>query len=241
MNRGEIFLKKRIWLPYLIAILLIGALPQYSTVMAQDTQNPPPPDEALVKTLLQNTYATSMIFKGSNQNWDCSLTVLEKIEKANDEPENSPQVHVILYPKFTWETYITRMYKYLIHSSNGCSMAYQWLKTGEYINQNADRPIPSVLDKVTAQIIRGLKTDLIEMSNKVPVDIISPEEALRVALGVYRATYGSYPTEKFSFYLEFRDSQYWLVSFDDNDGIGGRGYLLVNAYTGDADEIKEDE
>jgi hypothetical protein len=232
---------KKIWLLFLIVILLIGVTPDHSTVRAQDTQAPPPPDEALVKNVLQNTYATSMIFKGSNQNWDCTLTVLTKLETETNEPENPTRIITMLYPKFTWESYITRLYEYQITTSNGYYHDYQWLKSGEYIYLNTDNPVPQSTEKITAQIIRGATTDLIAMNNRIPLNIISPERALRVMLEVFRTTYGTYPTDSFSFYIEFREPQYWIVSFDDNDGIGGRGYLLVNAYTGDAAEIREDE
>jgi hypothetical protein len=234
-------MKKFIWLLFLTVTLLIGAASIHSIVMAQDMPMTPPPDAALVKTLLQNTQVTTMTFKGSNQNWDCSLTVLEKLETVDNELVNWPKVKIILYPKFTWETYIIRMYEYLITTSNGSAYGYEWLKSGKYITLNTDGPIPESAETITVQITRGKKTDSIEMRNKIPLNIISPEKAFRVTLGVFRATYGSYPTEKFSFYIEFRDSQYWVVSFDNNEGIGGRGYLLVNAYTGDAGDIKEDE
>jgi hypothetical protein len=238
---GAILMKKLILLLTLTVILFMGATPDHSTVTAQETQIPPPPDEAMINSFLQNTYATSMIFKGSNQNWDCSLTVLNKLEAKNDELEKSPQVIVMLCPKFTWESYITRLYEYMIHTSNGCYHDYQWIKSGEYIYLNTDNPVPTSAEKITAQIIRGSAEDIIEMNNRIPLDVISPKDALRILLEVYRDTYGSYPTDSFSFYVEFREPQYWIVSFDDNDGIGGRGYLLINAYTGDAGDIREDE
>jgi hypothetical protein len=234
-------MKKLIWLPFFIVCLLIGTASQYSTVRAQDAQTLFPPDEDLVKTLLQNTCVTSMIFKGSNQNWNCSMTILEKVENRNDQPDNIAQVNLTLSPKFTWESYIARMFKYLIHTSNGCYLGSQWLKNGEYIKLNSDKPIPASTDKPIAQIVRGLQVDSIELSNLVPQNIISPDQALRATLKVFMATYGCYPTKNYSFFIEFKDPQSWMVSFDDNDGIGGRGYLLVNAYTGAAGEIKEDE
>ena len=104
-----------LWLPYMIVILLIGAVPQRSAALAQDAQTPSPPDEALVKILLQNTYATSMIFKGSNQNWDCRMTILEKLTKEDNQPDNMPKINFILSPNFTWEINLIRMFKYMIH------------------------------------------------------------------------------------------------------------------------------
>lgn len=234
-------MKKLIWLPFFIIMLLIGTTSQYSTVRAHDAQAPPPPDEELVKALLRNTYVTSMIFRGSNQNWTCSMTILEKAEKPDDKQDKIAQVNLTMSPKFTWESYISRMYKYLVHTSNGCYLGFQWLKNGEYIKLNSDKPIPASSDKPIAQIIRGLQVDSIELSNLVPKNIISPDQALRATLKIFMSTYGCYPTKNYSFFIEFRDSQFWLVSFDDNDGIGGRGYLLVDAYSGAAGEIKEDE
>lgn len=60
-------------------------------------------------------------------------------------------------------------------------------------------------------------------------------------LEVFYRAYGEYPSEEYTFHVEYRDNQYWLVIIDDHDGIGGFGYVTVDAFTGEAGDLKEDE
>lgn len=147
----------------------------------------------------------------------------------------------MINPKFSWGQYIIRKYRYQFHSSNGCILDEQWLESGQNIVSDTNAPLPIPNEKLKVQMIRGTTKEEFEISNTITTNVITPEQALRKTLEVYYHTYGEYPTEKFTFYIDFRDNTYWLVSFDDNDGIGGQGYLLIDAFNGEAGDIKVDE
>lgn len=202
------------------------------------------PDEELVNTFLQNTYATSMIFEGVSQNWNCSFIVKQAIAKNSMGIENVPKVTVIITPRFTWERGPIWAFNVKIHTSNGAIVGTYGLMSGQSISLNTNAPVPEPSETILVEISGGPNGDeLIKLSNIVPrhFGMVTPEEALRTTLDVFYKTYGEYPTKNYTFDIVFYDKIYWLVSIDDNDGIGGLSHLLINAYTGVASEIKEDE
>ncbi len=106
---------------------------------------------------------------------------------------------------------------------NGCIIGECSLKPGESIVVDATAPIPKPDETIVIQVNGRQDTarDIIEIVNKIPPNAISPEKAFRKALEVFYRAYGEYPGEEYTFHVEYRDNQYWLVIIDDHDGIGG--------------------
>lgn len=196
-------------------------------------------DEQLVNTLAQKTYYTKMIFNGSNSNWDCSYVVKAPVSESE---QYCPKVKVILTPKFTWEAGVARKFKLHIHTTNGCIINEKALKNNESIVINANSPLPAATEKISVKVDWGFATkDVIELSNVVPENVISPRQAFESFIDAYYRAHQIYPTEKYTFDIEFYDKIYWLISFDDHDNIGGGGGAAINAFTGQVDGIKEEE
>jgi len=217
--------------------LQISNFPLHATKV---TGSIPIPDEALVKKFLQKTYATTMIFEGSNQNWDCSYTVFQTILKNNPEEDSCPKIKVSLSPKFSFNN--LRKYNYRFHTTHGCIWGEKWLESNnQWISFETHAPIPENNEKIILEIIENNKKESFKLSNVIPPNIVTFEEALRTTLKVYYQTYGFYPTSEFTFEIQFLNYVYWLITIDDHNGIGGLAYLTINAFTGEAGAIREDE
>jgi hypothetical protein len=200
----------------------------------------PLPDETLIETILQKTYATVMIFSGSDANWACVYTVWDTVSDNPDAP-GLPKIKVVILPQFTYSKYYIHRFNYVITTSRGELRGEKWLRSKESFMVEACGPVPTVDEVIKVVVEEWYQSDCFEIANIIPEGIISPEQAFRKTFAIYYRTYGAYPTADFTFKIEFYDREYWLVSWDDNDGVGGESFLLVNAFTGEAGDIKEDE
>ncbi|HEY8464304.1 MAG TPA: hypothetical protein VIM29_09840 [Bacillota bacterium] len=200
------------------------------------------PDEGVIQTLLQKTLVTKMIFEGGNENWSCTYKVVDTIIKSGVVVEPVPNKFVLI-PKLLENAYYdyTRKFSFFVSYSKAQFSGEHWLKTGEEFIVESNAPAPDPRESIQVKVVEWGKEEQFILVNIIPANAITPETALRKALEVYYRTYGIYPTADFTFTIEYYDQQYWLVSYDDNDGIGGKGVLLVDAFTGEPGEIKEDE
>jgi hypothetical protein len=198
------------------------------------------PDEAVVASLLQKTYTTTKLFAGGNKNWDCSYKIVDTVAASSAPTSITNRMKFLLTPLSLCK-YYTRCFEYSVQTSRGKFSGEQWFKAGDLIRIEANTPIPAARESLTVHICEWSNEEVFYLFNVIPLNAISPEQAFRKTFEVYYATHGLYPTAKFSFEIEFYDQTYWLVTFDDNDGIGGQSYLLIDALTGEAGEIKEDE
>ncbi len=235
-------MKKHLLLFSSLLLLITGLQLNTSQVNASNYVIPPP-DETLVKYFLQQTYATEMLFEGSNQNWDSSYTVSKVILSTNNSHQEGfcPRVKIVFVPKATSNNNEARKYQFKLHTTNGCLSKEKWLFPNEFFSITVNAPIATPKEYVLAEVVENSQKESINLSNTIPSNIISPEQALRTTFMVYYQTYGCYPTKEFTFELTFFNYVYWLVTIDDHDGIGGLAYLTINAFTGKADAIREDE
>jgi hypothetical protein len=235
---GKIILKKKLLTISVLLSLVLG-LNRFVAGAAQTT-GATGPDEAVVASLLQKTYTTTKLFTGGNKNWDCSYKVVDTVAASSAPASTTNRMKFVLTPLKLCK-YYTRCFEYSVHTSRGKFSGEQWFKADDLIRIEANTPIPAARESLTVQICEWSNEEVFYLFNVIPSNAISPERALRQTFEVYHATYGIYPTAKFTFEIEFYDQTYWLVTFDDNDGIGGQSYLLIDALTGEAGEIKEDE
>jgi hypothetical protein len=224
---------------FLVVAMLTWLSPVSVPTVAADTWGPVM-DETVVKQILEKTYATTMIFNGNDEKWDCICMVRETIW-SDPEKIRLPQLKIIMFPKFTYCKYYIRHFDYVLTTSKGCITGERWLHSGEPIIVETTELVPEKAEMIPVKISEWYKTSLFEIVNIIPDGILTPEQAFRKACTVYYQTYATYPQASFLFMMEFVDQEYWLVSWDDNDGIGGQSFLLVNAFTGETGEIKVDE
>jgi hypothetical protein len=233
-------MKKLFLLVVLQTIAMMAAFGSAGAALAGENTMEPAGDVAVINAILAKTYATTIIFTGGNEKWDCSYTVRESLSPGAGR-SGSPRVKVVLTPKVAYYKYCIRHFNYLITTSKGYLAGAKWLRSGKSITLETDRPIPQNDETIGVYLSKWHQTTFFTIKSSIPDGTISPRQAFCKAWAVYFDTYGTYPTTLFTFRIEFIDRKYWLVSWDDNDGIGGESFLLVNAFTGEAGAIKVDE
>lgn len=71
-------------------------------------------------------------------------------------------------------------------------------------------------------------------------DMISKEQAIRIFTEKFYETFNMYPPESYTYEISIYNGD-WLITYDDNDGIGGLAVLLIDGVTGEAGEVKVEE
>jgi hypothetical protein len=228
------FIKKILTVSVLLSLML--GLNVFSEATVQTAIEP---DEAVIAGLLQNTSTTTRLFVGGSDDWDCCYKVVDTVA-ASGGASATQRMKFILTPLFSGS--YSRYIKYSVKTSRGEFSHEQWIQDGQIIEIEANTLIPASGEIISLEITEPDETTSFELTNVIPAAAVAPEQALRKAFEVYRVTYGVYPTARFSFAIDFLvDLNSWLVTFDDNDGLGGQGILLIDAITGEAGSIKEDE
>jgi hypothetical protein len=234
---------KRLLIIGVMSLIWIFGLNGFFDVAAETAAMTDPAAEAVIADQLQKTYTTTMLFTGGNDNWDCTYRMVDTIAASSAVESPTRRMQFVLNPLLLDSKYYTytRFFKYSVQVSRGKFSGEQYLKTGQVLRIEGSTPFPFASEKVAVQIREWYNEESFYLTNLIPADAITPEQALRKTFEVYYATYGRYPTANFTFEIEFYGQTDWLVTFDDHDGIGGRGYLLIDAFTGEAQAIKEDE
>lgn len=190
-------------------------------------------DEALVNSFLEKTYYEQMIFKGSNANWICKYVVNTPV---NPSVKYCPKIQVTLTPRTTWTSGALRIASVHIHTSNGCIKTTRYLKSGENITLEVTSPIPEADETFPIFIDWCGKTDLIEMSNTVPTNVVSPQQAFQAYLEYFYSKNQSYPDPQYTFEI-IRVAfvrPMWAIYYDN--GNGQTGYEVVDGLTGRVDD-----
>lgn len=210
-----------------------------STEQGDKNMNP----NKIVNEILQRTYATEMCFKGESQNWTANFIVEKKVMPVENKDNN---IKISVFPKKRKGNDTTPIGKvqYLIETSNEKISGEKELFGNMYINIDKNTNAPLKNEKIKISITWQGKKEIIELSNIIPDDVISPEQAFRNAIKLFYETFKHYPPINYSFFIAYdmQGRNYWQVSFDDNDGIGGKSYICVDAITGKVgDNIVSDE
>jgi hypothetical protein len=192
------------------------------------------PNQDAFESALEKTYAQKMIFKGENENWSVQYVVRNIIKETIDQPK--PKITII--PKnFKYAKNVS----YDITAKNGSISGRVLLSPEDTIELESYSLIPYPDENVDITLTHDSITESITLTNAFPSSIISANEALKNVFTYYKNINGVYPTSDFTFNLELMDDTHWLISYDDNDGIGGLTYITENALTGIIDDSKTDE
>lgn len=217
-----------------ISVLVFFVTLQSSICKAQEDDNSVDKKMEIETYVQENISYKSVNFYGENENWEVTLKVV-KVEENN---EIIPKVKLNLVPKksaISWTSYT-------ITTQNGWIKDNVWQIYKNPIEIMKDYPIPGASDDVVIAIKTEQEQylDIIILKNDLPQDIISSKEAISIFVSEYYNIFGQYPEKTFDYQIEMVEGN-WLVTFDDNDGIGGLGCLLVKGNTGGTDGIKIDE
>lgn len=221
-------------------LLVFGVVMQGGWCRVNAETNPQTePEETLITGLLQKIMVSTLVFEGNNPNWTCTYQIIEPILKTE---ETAKKVRAIftLTPKFTAS--VTQKFGYFAQTSKGWIAGEQSLQPGQALIVESNATAPNAYENIYVEVsgVNGSKEKLI-LTNPIPINAITREQAFRTFFKVFNNSYKAYPTTNFSYELTFQERRYWLITFDDNDGLGGKGYLLIDALTGQPGEMKEEE
>jgi hypothetical protein len=224
-----------------LSILLISTNTVYSanSEMNRDKKSVPTIElnTKAFETIQEKTYATNMQFNGESSTWTAQCNVSKIIK----ETINKYKVNICISPKVFCEEPDAKYTSYSILSKNGCLSGKLTLNPNDIIELETDNFIPLADESITIIITQSDKTETIILTNTFPNSIIPAKQALENVFLYYKSIFGRFPTCNFSFSVSLLDNMYWIVSFDDNDGIGGQTYVTVNASTGEIIDMKTDE
>jgi hypothetical protein len=184
-----------------------------------------------------------MLFEGDSMNWTGSYAVEEIIDESGNVDTS---IKVVLDPK---KDKITRWINYEITTSNGVIKGSEWLIFSESLVYEADEPLPNKDDKIEVKIKQGDLTEIFylectsyeELTPTGAEDItVTAQRAVELLMEVYFNIYGVEMPSTYTVYVEYLDGE-WVVSYDDNDGIGGKAYLTIDAKTAETSDIKVEE
>lgn len=183
----------------------------------------------------ENIIDKSMNFLGENENWEISLELDETIGETGQVEYSAILTITLKQGDITWT-------RFDLISNNGIFTKNEWQIFRNPIKITTNELLPVIDEEiviVTSQ--RNLENkDVLFLVNNIDEDMISSKQASSIFIEKFYETYGVYPPMSYSYEISAYNG-YWLISFDDNDGIGGKGILLIDGTTGYADDIKIDE
>jgi hypothetical protein len=177
----------------------------------------------------------TLYFEGENSNWEINLLV-ENIVTESGVIE--PRTTLTLIPKFSSVTWTT----FAITTKSGWIKDSVWHIYKNAIEVVLDYPIPKASEQVVVSIKpeEGSLIDIILLKEQVSEEMISCDDAMDIFVNEYYSIFKEYPPKEYTYEIEIWEGD-WIVSFDDNDGIGGKTYLLIGGTTGETDGMKMDE
>lgn len=217
-------------------LLVFGAVFQSCFCAVNAEENP---DEALINGLLQKITVPTLVFEGNNPNWTCTYQIMEPVLKTKETEVKVRSIFTLMAKSVAS---VNQKFGYFAQTSKGWIAGEQYLQPDQSIIVESNATVPNAYENIYVEIgsMNGTKEKLI-LTNPIPINAITREQAFRTFFKVFYNSYKAYPTANFSYQLAFQDRRYWLITFDDNDGIGGKSRLLIDALTGQPSEMKEDE
>ncbi|NLL72906.1 MAG: hypothetical protein GX237_05205 [Clostridiales bacterium] len=219
----------------LLIILLIGIAQNKLVQAYEDFEELELTFEDAFDYITMNIVDKTMNFQGENESWEASL-VLD--ETAKETGESEYLVNLTLTPKksaITWT-------RFDLISDKGTYSKNEWQIFRNPIKITTESVVPAIDEKVVivASQRQFEDKDILFLSNKNDTNMISAKEAIKIFIEKFYETFGIYPPTSYSYEISVYNGD-WLISFDDNDGIGGKCVLLIDGKTGYADDIKMDE
>jgi len=223
--------KKILLVLVLVIVILISNISVFADTSV--TAIDPAKTDNTTKYILKNIYSTSMNFQGESVNWSASL-VVENILQQNGEIK--PQMKLTIVPKNS----AIRWIRYTIITNNGTKVNYTWSIFKNPVVIIEEGPLPKFDDEIIVKIKNENLEEVIHLKNTIPEGTITATSAVNIMVVKYYETYGTYPAENYTYEIELLDG-YWIISYDDNDGIGGKAYVVIDSITGATDGIKVEE
>ncbi|MEN8905059.1 MAG: hypothetical protein ABF289_03775 [Clostridiales bacterium] len=231
-------MKKIIILTILIfTIIILSNVITGAIVTKLEPSNNNTDEKLYVQKVLKETYATEMIFKGESNDWQAKYVVDKKV--LSDE-ENTGIAKLYLIPKINYAEKMDQIW-YHVKTTQGYTSATTELLENNNIELTENSPIPLSDESIVITIVYGNKTEKIVLNNTFPENIISADTAFKSTLDKYIEIYNQYPELSHTFYIELYDNNNWIISYDDNDNIGGKAYIEVDGITGESSDMKIEE
>lgn len=190
--------------------------------------------EAYIK---RNVFFKRMEFEGGNRNWQVSLVVSRTWDSSYGY---KPYIQLTLTPKHLDFARLS----YSIISDNAYITDSIMQINKQPIEIKSYRMLPRVGEDIVVCIQSSASThmDVLLLKQVIPNNIkITPEKAIQIFVNEYHAIFGKFPAQKFSYEMEIYNDRDWIVSFEDNDGIGGWALLLIDGRTGQPGDMKIEE
>lgn len=195
-----------------------------------------PKPEDVFSYISNNIIDKTMNFQGENELWKAVLVIEETL---TERPEGRYNVILTLTPKIgdlCWT-------KFSLISNKGVFSKDEWQIFLNPVKITSSYPLPVKDEEIVIVVSpKGSKIPSILFLNNVnqPADMISSDQAINVFIKKYYETFGVYPLESFTYEITTYKND-WLITYDDNDGIGGESCLLIDGKTGEAYDIKTEE
>lgn len=222
----------------LIIVAVLSMLPSnnsYAYVTYDEFECLEPTAEDVFAYISTNIIDKSMDYRGENDNWKASLVLNETVTESGQAEYN---VNLTLTPKTSSITWT----KFSMISHKGYYAQDEWQIFQDPISITSGYPLP-ILDEeivIVASQNNFKNSNILFLRNNDPIDMISSDRAIRIFIDKFYETFGFYPLESYSYEINVYQGD-WLMSYDDNDDIGGKAVLLIDGITGEVDEIKIDE
>lgn len=218
----------------LVIVLLTISQNKLSYACGED-EKPTLTFEDVFNYISANIVDKSMNFLGENESWEASLVLDETVMETG---ETKYSVNLTIIPKkgsITWT-------RFDLISNKGTYSKNEWQIFRNPIQITSKDVLPATDEEIVVVASqRGFEDkDVLFLSNKNDTDMISSEQAIRIFIDKFFETFNLYPSLGYSYEISVYNGD-WAISYDDNDGIGGKALLLIDGITGEAYEIKEDE
>jgi len=197
-----------------------------------------------VKIIYVFKQSIKMVFEGESKNWTGSYTTTET---TFENGEKEQKVKIVVTPKVSK---IAEWINYKIITSKGTIEGDEWLIFDESLELDLDGPIPAADEVIEVRIKKGPLTEIFNLNCKLyqnitpdessTSDVVNANTAIKILQKQFYNIYGIEMPDTYTVFVEYIDGE-WVVAYDDNDGIGGKAYLTIDAKSAETGDIKIEE
>lgn len=195
----------------------------------------PPTEDEVYSYIANKIIYKNMNYQGENDYWIANMVLEETLTEDRQVKYN---IVLTLTPKVSAIDWI----KVSLVSYNGIYCKNEWQIFRNPLKFTFSDPIPAINEQVVLVTTQNSTSpNIMFLSNmNQPEGMISSEQAIRIFIQKYYETFREFPPADFTYEISVY-GKYWLITFDDNDGIGGKSCLLIDGVSGEASDIKTDE